>query len=91
MNFSFDSISQGVSIISQSGSIIFLGAWIINKLIVQPLQNSITTMKDALNELKELLKDLSSETKDIDKRLVAVEQSSKSTNHRLENLESKIA
>ena len=91
MSISLDTVTQSVAIVSQAGSIILLGAWVVNRLIIQPLQNSIDAMKEATRELKDLLSKLSEETKDIDKRLVAVEQITEVDHSRLDRIEERIA
>lgn len=67
--------------------IIIFAAGVVKYLIVNPLQTAITALKEAITEMKDMLFRVDQDQKGIDKRLVAVEESTKSAHKRLDRLE----
>ena len=78
----------GVSV--QIIAIIGFTAAVVKLLIVNPLQASINSLKDAITKMENTLSKLADEQKSIDKRLVAVEESAKSAHHRIDGVEKRI-
>lgn len=71
-------------------TIIGFTAAVVKLTIVNPLQASINSLKDAITKMENTLSKLADEQKSIDKRLVAVEESSKSAHHRIDGVEKRI-
>lgn len=69
--------------------IIGFAAGVIKLLIVNPLQSAINTLNDAVEKMENMLSRLEREQQGIDKRLVAVEESSKSAHHRIDGWEAR--
>ncbi|SFM41832.1 hypothetical protein [Pelosinus propionicus] len=67
-------------------TIIGFTAGLVKFLIVKPLQTAITALKEAITEMKDMLFRLDQDQKGIDKRLVVVEESTKSAHKRLDGL-----
>jgi uncharacterized protein YhaN len=65
-------------------AIIGFAAALVKFLIVEPLQTAITTLQKAIEKMETVLSHLAEEQKGIDKRLVAVEESTKSFHKRLD-------
>jgi len=78
-------LSNTVQIIT----IITFTAGLVKYIIVNPLQVAIDALKDTIVELKMTLTQIDCEQKGIDKRLVAVEESSKVAHKRIDALEAK--
>ena len=68
------------------GIIGFTGG-ILKYIVIDPIQQAMTTIKEAMEELKGMLKELSEDQRNIDKRLVAVEESAKQAHKRLDGIE----
>lgn len=68
-------------------AVITFAAGIGKLLIVNPLQKAIDSLSSAVNEMKDMLSRLDQEQKGIDKRLVVVEESTKSAHHRIDGIE----
>ncbi|MBP2635065.1 MAG: hypothetical protein H6Q72_972 [Firmicutes bacterium] len=62
-------------------------AGITKYVVVNPLQTAISTLNKTVEELKNMLDRMEQDQRDIDKRLVAVEESSKSAHKRIDGLE----
>ena len=69
-------------------AIISFTSTLVKYLIVNPLQTAITTLNDAIKEIKKIHARLEEEQRNIDKRLVAVEESTKSAHKRIDGMES---
>ncbi len=67
-------------------TIISFAAVLVKYLIVAPLQTAINALKEAITEMKNMISCLSDEQKCIDKRLVAVEESTKSAHKRIDEM-----
>ena len=68
------------------GIIGFAGG-VLKYIVIDPIQQAMTTIKEAMEELKGMLKELSEDQRNIDKRLVAVEESAKQAHKRLDGIE----
>ena len=68
-------------------AIIGAAAGLVKLVIVQPLQTSINLLKEAITKMKDTLSRVADEQKCIDKRLVVVEESTKSAHKRLDGME----
>ena len=68
------------------GIIGFTGG-VLKYIVIDPIQQAMTTIKEAMEELKGMLKELSEDQRNIDKRLVAVEESAKQAHKRLDGIE----
>jgi len=68
-------------------TVIGFAAVIVKLLIVKPLQGAIETLQKAIDKMETMLNNLSEEQKNIDKRLVAVEESTKSAHKRIDGME----
>lgn len=68
-------------------AVIGFAAGIVKLLIVKPLQGAIETLQKAIDKMETMLNNLSEEQKSIDKRLVAVEESTKSAHKRIDGME----
>ncbi|WP_333593596.1 hypothetical protein [Anaerospora hongkongensis] len=79
-------LSNTVQIITIMGAT----AGLVKLVIVQPLQTSINSLKEAITEMKDTLSRVADEQKCIDKRLVVVEESSKSAHKRLDKMEGRV-
>lgn len=79
-------LSNTVQIIT----IVGFTAAVVKLLIVQPLQTSINQLQKAIEKMETVLSNLTEEQKSIDKRLVAVEESTKSAHKRLDGMEGRI-
>ncbi|MBU2701191.1 Sec-independent protein translocase protein TatA [Sporomusaceae bacterium BoRhaA] len=62
-------------------------AGITKYIVVNPLQTAINALNDSVKEFKKMLDSMKLDQQGIDKRLIVVEQSSKSAHHRLDKLE----
>ncbi|GMB00936.1 hypothetical protein [Pelosinus sp. IPA-1] len=80
MELNFNNSGQIIAIITFT-------AWLVKYLIVNPLQTAITALKEAVNEMKNMVFRMDQEQKGIDKRLVAVEESTKSLHKRVDGME----
>ncbi|WP_425061381.1 hypothetical protein [Sporomusa carbonis] len=76
-------LSNTVQIIT----IISFSAALVKYLIVNPLQAAINSLKEAVAKIETILFRLEQDQKNIDKRLVAVEESTKSAHKRLDGIE----
>ena len=68
------------------GIIGFTGG-VLKYIVIDPIQQAMATIKEAMEELKGMLKELSEDQRNIDKRLVAVEESAKQAHKRLDGIE----
>ncbi|MBP2638685.1 MAG: hypothetical protein H6Q72_4592 [Firmicutes bacterium] len=68
-------------------TVIGFASVIVKLLIVKPLQGAIETLQRAIDKMETMLNNLSEEQKGIDKRLVAVEESTKSAHKRIDGME----
>jgi len=68
-------------------AVIGFAAGVVKLLIVKPLQTAINALHEAINEMKNMLFRLEQDQKNIDKRLVVVEESTKSAHKRLDGME----
>jgi len=68
-------------------TVIGFAAVIVKLMIVKPLQGAIETLQKAIDKMETMLNNLSEEQKNIDKRLVAVEESTKSAHKRIDGME----
>ena len=68
------------------GIIGFTGG-VLKYIVIDPIQQAMATIKEAMEELKGMLKELSEDQRNIDKRLVAVEESAKQAHKRIDSLE----
>lgn len=68
-------------------TIVTFTAGLVKLLIVQPLQVSINSLQKAIEKMETVLSNLAEEQKCIDKRLVAVEEATKSAHKRLDGME----
>jgi len=68
-------------------TVIGFASVIVKLLIVKPLQGAIETLQKSIEKMETMLNNLSEEQKSIDKRLVAVEESSKSAHKRIDGME----
>ena len=68
------------------GIIGFTGG-VLKYIVIDPIQQAMTTIKEAMEELKGMLKELSEDQRNIDKRLVAVEESAKQAHKRIDGIE----
>jgi predicted nucleic acid-binding Zn-ribbon protein len=73
-----------ITIIAAGAGIV---AGITKYVVVNPLQWAISTLNEAVKELNSMLGHLAEEQKNIDKRLVAVEESTKSAHKRIDGME----
>lgn len=87
MQLTLNDIVQFVAIIMP---IIGLATALVKLMIINPLQAAIAALKDAVSDVKDILTHLAEEQKNIDKRLVAVESSSKSAHHRIDGIEERM-
>jgi len=76
-------LSNTVQIIT----IVGFAAVVVKLLVVHPLQISISQLQRAIEKMEDVLSNLADEQKCIDKRLVAVEESTKSAHKRLDGME----
>ena len=67
--------------------IIGFTAGVLKYIVIDPIQQAMATIKEAMEELKGMLKELSEDQRDIDKRLVAVEESAKQAHKRIDGIE----
>ncbi|MBP2658498.1 MAG: hypothetical protein H6Q69_1530 [Firmicutes bacterium] len=67
--------------------IISFTAKLVQRLIVSPLQKAIDELQQAVEKMEKMLTNLSDDQKNIDKRLVAVEELTKSAHKRIDGLE----
>jgi prefoldin subunit 5 len=65
---------------------VFVGAG-INLIVIKPLGSAITALKDTILDLKNAIENTEKARQDMDKRLVRVEESTKSAHHRIDGLE----
>lgn len=68
------------------GIIGFTGG-VLKYIVIDPIQQAMATIKEAMEELKGMLKELSEDQRNIDKRLVAVEESAKQAHKRIDGIE----
>lgn len=68
-------------------TIITFTAGLVKYLIVNPLQTAITALKEAVTDMKNMIFRIDQDQKGIDKRLVAIEESTKSLHKRVDGLE----
>ena len=68
------------------GIIGFTGG-VLKYIVIDPIQQAMAAIKEAMEELKGMLKELSEDQRNIDKRLVAVEESAKQGHKRLDGME----
>ena len=68
------------------GIIGFTGG-VLKYIVIDPIQQAMAAIKEAMEELKGMLKELSEDQRNIDKRLVAVEESAKQAHKRLDGME----
>ena len=68
------------------GIIGFAGG-VLKYIVIDPIQQAMAAIKEAMEELKGMLKELSEDQRNIDKRLVAVEESAKQAHKRLDGIE----
>ena len=68
------------------GIIGFAGG-VLKYIVIDPIQQAMAAIKEAMEELKGMLKELSEDQRDIDKRLVAVEESAKQAHKRIDGIE----
>jgi len=68
-------------------TVIGFASVIVKLLIVKPLQGAIETLQKSIEKMETMLNNLSEEQKSIDKRLVAVEESTKSAHKRIDGME----
>lgn len=59
----------------------------INIIVIKPLGGAIVILKDTIVEFKDTIEKMKDAQQDIDKRLVRVEESTKSAHHRIDGLE----
>lgn len=67
--------------------IIGFTAGVLKYIVIDPIQQAMNTLKEALEEVKGMLKELGEDQRNIDKRLVAVEESAKQAHKRLDGME----
>ncbi|WP_319403132.1 hypothetical protein [uncultured Anaeromusa sp.] len=67
--------------------IIGFTAGVLKYIVIDPIQQAMATLKEALEEVKGMLKELGEDQRNIDKRLVAVEESAKQAHKRLDGME----
>jgi prefoldin subunit 5 len=65
---------------------VFVGAG-INLIVIKPLGSAITALKDTILDLKNAIENTEKARQDMDKRLVRVEESTKSAHHRIDGIE----
>jgi hypothetical protein len=59
----------------------------INYFIIQPLGSAIAALKETIQDLQKMIREGESARQEMDKRLVRVEESTKSAHHRMDGLE----
>ena len=67
--------------------IIGFTAGVLKYIVIDPIQQAMKALEEAMKELKGMLKELSEDQRDIDKRLVAVEESAKQAHKRIDGIE----
>ncbi|MBU2702284.1 prefoldin subunit 5 [Sporomusaceae bacterium BoRhaA] len=65
---------------------VFVGGG-INLIVIKPLGSAITALKETIIDLKNAIEKTEEARQDMDKRLVRVEESTKSAHHRIDGLE----
>jgi len=80
-------VELNLNITVQLITVIGFASVIVKLLIVKPLQGAIETLQRAIDKMETMLNNLSEEQKGIDKRLVAVEESTKSAHKRIDGME----
>ena len=80
LNLSLDAIVKIITIIS-------FGAAVVNYVVIRPLQNSIGTLKEALNKLDSLLNEVQKKEIVLEERVAHVEESAKSAHKRIDSIE----
>ena len=82
-----EGVELNLNITVQLITVIGFASVIVKLLIVKPLQGAIETLQRAIDKMETMLNNLSEEQKGIDKRLVAVEESTKSAHKRIDGME----
>jgi hypothetical protein len=86
-NFGGEELELNLTNTLQIIAIIGFAAGIVKQLLVKPLQLAIDSLQKAIEKMEIVLSHLSEDQKGIDKRLVAVEESTKSAHKRLDGME----
>ncbi len=76
-------LTNAVQLITVVGFVSLL----VKQLIINPLQTAIVTLNKAVDDLKTVLTRIEREQNSIDRRLVVVEESTKSAHKRLDGME----
>ena len=82
-----EGVELNLNITVQLITVIGFASVIVKLLIVKPLQGAIETLQKSIEKMERMLNNLSEEQKNIDKRLVAVEESTKSAHKRIDGME----
>ncbi len=84
MEFILGLAGSVITVISFVGGI---AGWCISKGVINPLASAIEVLQKTIQEFKDVVERIKIEQHEIDKRLVKVEESTKSAHHRLDGLE----